>query len=222
MFSSRHFAVAGLIGLAAAWSVAAQAQAVYRIVGPDGRVTFSDQPPPEPAGRGGKPAAAASPGGTAQAGGGSPLPYELRQVATRYPVTLYAAPNCAPCDAGRSFLNGRGVPFTEKTVTTPQDVEALNRLSGGYGSVPALSIGGQQLKGYSEAEWAQFLDAAGYPRTSQLPPGYRAPAASPLVMVQQPPAPATRPAAPQPVEAAAQTPPPAAGPAPSNPAGIRF
>ncbi len=215
MFCSRHLAAAGLIGLLAAWSMAAQAQAVYRIVGPDGRVTFSDRPPPEAANRA-KPANVA---GGAAGGAEAALPYELRQVANRYPVTLYASPSCAPCDAGRSFLNGRGVPFTEKTVSTQQDIEALNRLTGGSGTLPALTIGGQQLKGYSEAEWAQFLDAAGYPRTSQLPPGYRAPAAAPLVVVQQP-AP-RQPAPPQQAEAA-PLPAAPAGPTPENPAGIRF
>ena len=39
MSLARPLAAAGLIGLAAAWSLAS-AQPVFRIVGPDGRVTF--------------------------------------------------------------------------------------------------------------------------------------------------------------------------------------
>ena len=42
------------------------------------------------------------------------------------------------------MLSARGVPFTEKTVTSNEDVEALKRL-GGTSSVPFLTIGGQQL-----------------------------------------------------------------------------
>jgi hypothetical protein len=95
----------------------------------------------------------------------------------------------------------------------------LQRLTGSS-SLPALSIGGQQLRGFSEVEWAQFLDAAGYPKTSQLPAGYRNPPAGPLVAVQTKPADAAPPQAAAP--AAAPLPAAPAEPPPSNPAGIRF
>lgn len=214
-----RFAVAGLSGLLAAGVLAPlHAQQVYRIVGPDGKVTFSDKPPEDNK-------AAAKPVTPATAGGGSSggaaLPFELRSVATKYPVTLYTGNNCTPCGTGRAFLSSRGIPFSERTVTTNEDIEALTRLSGGAG-LPFLTIGGQQLKGYSEAEWGQFLDAAGYPKTSQLPAGYRAAPAAPLVAVQAPaPRPAAPAAAPAPTAAAPAAPAPA-GPTPDNPAGIRF
>lgn len=198
-----------------------QAQQLYRIVGPDGKVTFSDRPPPASAsgaivGQG----SAGAPGGAAAPAG---LPFELRQVALKYPVVLYTGDNCAPCGAGRSLLTSRGVPFSEKTVTTPADSEALQRLSG-EASLPFLTIGGQQLKGFSDAEWTQFLNAAGYPKSSVLPASYRPPAAAPLVTVAATPAEAaagegrdaktvrSTPAA-RPVQ-----PPPGS----SNPAGIKF
>jgi glutaredoxin len=197
----------------------AGAQQVFRIVGPDGKVTFSDKPPVE---TGVKAAPAAAGGGRAPAGVATgSLPFELRQVASRYPVTFYSGPNCMPCGAGRSYLSQRGIPYVEKTVSSAEDIEALNRLTGGSAALPLLTVGAQQLKGYSELEWAQFLDAAGYPRTSQLPVGYRAPAASPLVAAQ-----------PLRQDTAAATPEPAAAaPSPvvapqrssgSNPAGITF
>ena len=47
MTLSRPAAVAGLL-LAAACSFSAQAQQIFRIVGPDGKVTFSDRPPEDP------------------------------------------------------------------------------------------------------------------------------------------------------------------------------
>jgi len=186
-----------------------QAQPVYRSVGPDGRVTFSDKPPPA--------AKAVTPAAATEGTGSATLPYELRQVANHYPVTLYTGDNCAPCGSGRAYLASRGIPFSEKTVTTLEDQEALQRLSGGNG-LPLLTIGAQQLKGFSDAEWGQFLDAAGYPRSSQLPSGYRAPAATPLVVLQRPAESAAAP------EAAASGPArPAPAPrAPANPAGIRF
>lgn len=191
----------------------ASAQGVYRIVGPDGKITYSDQPPPA--------ASSARPvGGATAAGSAAPtLPAEVRQAAARYPVTLYTGADCAPCDSGRNFLNARGIPFAEKTVNSSDDFAAFKRLSSATG-LPLLAIGGQQLKGYSATEWGQYLDAAGYPKKSVLPPGYRREAASPLVEAKSAAAPAARTPAGQPAaEAPAEVPvtPPA-----SNPSGIRF
>ncbi len=202
----------------------ATAQTVYRIVGPDGRVTFSDQPPPAGA------AAKATPAAGARAGGnGSPvaLPYALQQVVNRFPVTLYTGGDCAPCVSARNLLVSRGVPFTERTVASNEDIGALQRLSGDS-SLPFGTIGGQQIKGFSDVEWTQFLDAAGYPKASQLPVGYRAPAPTPLVAVSTPPAAPATPAADAAPGAAAAAPgrAPATANAPSrpatNPAGITF
>lgn len=157
----------------------AQAQQVFRIVAPDGKVTFSDRPPAASSGTAG-----VSTGSAASASGASTtgLPFELRQVAGKYPVTLYTSDNCAPCSSARSLLTTRGVPFAEKTVSTADDTQALRRISGET-SLPFVTIGSQQLNGFSEAEWTQFLNAAGYPKSSVLPAGYRFPSASPLVAV---------------------------------------
>ena len=189
------------------------AQSVYRIVGPDGRVSYSDQPPPVANAR----PSAASPSSTSSAS--PPLPFELRQINSRYPVTLYTSNDCAPCNSGRNLLNARGIPYAEKTIGTNEDAEALKRLSG-QTSLPFLTIGSQQIKGYSDSEWTQFLDAAGYPKQSALPTAYLRPAPTPLVAVQ------ARAAAPNP--ATAQAPSASAPAAPTvappvtNPAGIRF
>ena len=191
---------------------AALAQPVYRQVDKNGKVTFSDQPPAADS------QAATPRGGTG--GAGPALPYELRQVAQRYPVTIYTGDECSPCAAGRSLLVTRGIPFEERTVKSNEDVEALQRLSG-QASLPLLTIGSQQLKGFSDAQWSQYLDAAGYPKSAQLPAGYRNPPAQPLVAVQAAPtAPATPVAAPAPTAAPAPAAP--SGPTPSNPAGIKF
>ncbi|QHE86386.1 glutaredoxin family protein [Hydrogenophaga sp. BPS33] len=193
------------------------AQGVYRIVGPDGRVTFSDQPPPggTPQRTSGSPAPGAASSGATSA----QLPFELRQTSSRFPVTLYTSSECAPCNSGRNLLNARGIPYTEKTVETPQDSMAFKRVSGD-GTLPFLSIGGQQIKGYSDSEWTQFLDAAGYPKQSALPANYRRPVATPLVTVTGPGSTNA------PSSSASDSPPPRAEtpvtPSQQNPAGIRF
>lgn len=217
MSFARTLAIVGLGGFAAAAALSfsdAAAQQIFRSVSPDGRVTFSDTPPVGPA-AGGKVVALVPSTAAANADLGS-LPFELRQVASRFPVTLYAGPECAPCAAGRGMLSARGIPFTEKTVSTAEDIEALRRLAS-VATLPVLAIGSEQLKGYSEIEWGQFLDAAGYPKTSQLPAGYQSPAATPLVEAQEPkPAPARRP--PRPAPATAETVPET----PPYNGGIRF
>lgn len=185
------------------------AQAVYRIVGPDGKVSFSDQPPP--------PTSKARVT-TAAPGGGSAvnasLPFELKEVVQRYPVTLYTSASCSPCASARNLLVSRGVPFTERTVNTNEDGEALKRISGDT-TLPFGTIGSQQLKGFSDLEWMQYLDAAAYPKTSVLPASYQQPAPRPLVATKaaepaKAPAPAAAPAQPQPIDSG------------NNPTGIQF
>lgn len=186
------------------------AQTVYRSVDANGHITFSDLPPsnakqvtPVGAGRDG-----ASPSAS--------LPFELRSVVGKYPVTLYTSADCAPCDEGRTLLRTRGVPFAEKTVSKPEDVESLKRLANTT-SLPLLTVGAHQLKGFASSEWAQYLSFAGYPETSQLPTAYHNPPPSPLVAVQTPVTPAAAASAPPIAAPLAPLP-----PAPPNPAGIRF
>ncbi|HEY0201937.1 MAG TPA: glutaredoxin family protein [Burkholderiaceae bacterium] len=202
--------------LLALLGASAQAQPVYRIVGPDGKVSFSDRPPVVQDERAAP--VQSSPG---SASSGVPLPYELGQIAARYPVTLYTSDNCAPCTTARSLLSGRGIPFTERTVNTNDDIAALQRISS-EGSLPFVTIGAQKLSGFSDAEWTQYLDAAGYPKQSQLPANYRNPAAAPLVAAKAatPTAGETRAASPAPPRAPTPTPPRTTTPA--NPAGIQF
>ena len=214
--SGRQAAVIGVVLLTATAGLA-QAQQVYRIVGPDGKVTFSDQPPVAAA-KAATPVAKAT-GSSAAVAGNSRLPLELRKVVSEYPVVLYTGKDCAPCNSGRNMLTSRGIPFTEKTVDNNESAAALKQLSG-QTSIPLLTIGSQQLKGYSDTTWSQYLKAAGYPETSALPRGYRQPDATPLAEAKQAGAPANAgKAAEKPADAAA--PEPEVPVTPTN-SGIRF
>jgi glutaredoxin len=194
---------------------ASPGHALYKVVGPDGTVTYTDRPPPASIGRP-VPMGGRDSGANEAAAALANLPLELRQVVARYPVTLYTSTDCAPCDSARRLLASRGIPFSERRVLNDDDAEALNRLTGGR-SVPTLMIGTQALRGYADSDWHSYLDAAGYPRESRLPRGYQQPAATPLVERQaEAAAPAPRPATPPPAEPAA---PP---PLPPSPTGIRF
>jgi glutaredoxin len=204
------FASAALIGA----FVPAQAQTIYRIVGADGKVTFSDKPPVS-ADQGKVAGTGVGAAGAAAAGS---LPFELRQVVSKYPVTLYTGQDCAPCGSGRALLTSRGIPFSERTVSSNEDIAALQRLTGDA-SLPVVSIGSQRVRGFSDTEWSQYLDLAGYPKASALPPNYKNPPPAPLITVQKP-AEAKPEAKPAPVQVPEPVTP--AGPTPSNPAGISF
>ena len=158
------------------------------------------------------------------------MPMELREATTRFPVTLFTGAKCEPCDAGRNLLNARGVPFNERTVSSAEDGEALRRLAGDN-SLPLLTLGSQQINGFSDVEWHQYLDAAGYPRSSRLPSGFRNSPATPLVSTQRAStptaqAPAAGEAGQAPVLRSRVSPsaaPPAEAEQPDdNPGGIRF
>ncbi len=170
-----HLRPAAAFALACLAALPALAQ--YKIVRPDGSVTYTDRPPIDPGVR------VTTLGRNTQAQVAAAevaLPVELRQAVSRYPVTLYTGPDCAPCDSARRMLQKRGVPYSERTVTTEEDATALERAVGGR-SIPALTVGAQPLRGFSEADWASYLDVAGYPRESKLPRNWPPTVAAPLV-----------------------------------------
>ncbi len=192
------------------------AQAQYKWIGPDGRVTYSDQPPPTNAKTGTPvPAAENAPAATA-----SSLPYAVSRAAQNFPVTLYTIKDCSACDQGRNHLKSRGVPFQEKTVSTQADVDAMKKISS-ENNFPVLTVGNQKLTSFEPGQWNQTLDLAGYPKDNQLPRNYKNSAPTSLGEESKPSKPDTgnapkAPPASQPVT-------PNALPKPDNaPPGFRF
>jgi len=195
--------------------VALPGLAQYKVIGSDGKVTYTDR---EPSASEGKVVPLGSRAAVAPAAAAEPdLPFELRQATLKYPVTLYVSSSaCDPCNAGRQLLKQRGIPFSEKLVVTTEDGEALERLSGAR-EAPTIAIGTQVLRGYAAETWAANLDAAGYPRESRLPSTYHYKPAAPVVDRREP---ATARAEPR-AEARPAPAAPVAPPAP-GPGGIRF
>jgi glutaredoxin len=185
--------------------ISSPAFALYKVVGPDGKVSYTDRPPVGVENK-------IQPMNAPQTAGASDpmLPIELRQAVQRFPVTLYVTGDCGPCETGRQQLRERGVPFTEKTVITREDSEALQKQIGSR-DLPVLTVGGQTVRGYLREDWTSYLDAAGYPKESRLPANFQQSAATPLVASKPTPAAA-------PARAAAPSP---AAPAPA-PSGFRF
>ena len=188
----------------------APALAQYKVVGPDGKVTYTDRVPGAADGR---VTSINGRGGSASAE--ATLPLELRQPVSKYPVTLYVTSgSCDPCDSARQLLRGRGIPYAEKQVVSAEDSDALERLSGGR-DAPTLTIGAQTLRGLSSEVWNSYLDSAGYPRESRLPKNYQYAAATPVTDRRDTPrGPAARASAPVEV--------PRAEPAPEPTSNIKF
>jgi glutaredoxin len=200
-----------LLWIASAALLAGPAFAQYRVVGPDGRITYTDRPPPAAA-QGGQ--VSGLRGSAATSSATAALPYELQQVVARFPVVFYTSPECSLCDTARRMLRQRGIPLTERQAQHPDDLVLVERQTGGRG-LPALMVGTQAVHGYGEAQWGSLLDLAGYPRQSKLPRDYAAAAPVPLSPRSAAPSPAPAPAVPAP---APEPPAPPAG----DPPPIRF
>lgn len=215
--ASRPLLLGALLALGAGLMAAApvQAQQVYRIVGPDGKVTFSDRQPEKPDAK-----VATVRSGNGQAEANNALPPELRRVANQYPVTLYVTRDCDVCNAARQLLVGRGIPFAEKIIVSNADISSFKQLSGSD-TLPALSISSQFLRGLQESEWNSYLDAAGYPAQIQLPATYRRPAPEPLVPAGNAPAKAPGDAKPK-AKPAPELPVAPRRATENNPAGLQF
>ena len=199
--------VASMLSPLAQTQAQAQAQAQYKVVLPDGSVTYTDRPPLASSARITTLARSGSRSGAVDIS----LPAELRAATQRYPVTLYTSTDCTPCETGRRLLQQRGVPYNERRITTDDDAAALERLVGGR-TVPALTIGAQPLRGFSETDWSNYLDVAGYPRENKLPRGWQPAEPTALVDRNTPAARVTAPApAPTPEPRAAEPAEPPAG-----------
>ena len=141
-------------------ALTASAQA-YRWVDKDGRVHYSDTPPPP--GEAGKVEQKRLSPSVVEGGGA--LPYETRRAAENFPVVLYTAPDCAEsCKLGRDFLRRTGVPFTEKSLQSEEDLADFRKAHNVREiSLPMLAVGPKTLKGFEEGGWSGLLETAGYP-----------------------------------------------------------
>ncbi|HXF45490.1 MAG TPA: glutaredoxin family protein [Burkholderiaceae bacterium] len=155
--------------------------AQYKWIDADGRVAYGDNPPRDAR----NVQRVDARGASGEADALAALPFELRRTARDFPVTLYTTRDCAPCEAARALLAARGIPYAERTVTTPHDLEALEKL--GHGKrLPVLTVGRQVQREFEAGAWNALLDAAGYPRASQLPRTWQQPAPQPLAPRSEP------------------------------------
>jgi glutaredoxin len=136
----------------------AEAQQVYRWVDGNGRVQYSDKPPP-----GVKAAAVQS---RISSYSGTPTVTGMpsagaKGMETRPAIKMYVTEWCTYCKQARAYLSRQGIRHTELDVEKSAAArDEYQRLQGR--GVPVILVGTQRMNGYSEDRLAQMLKAAGY------------------------------------------------------------
>ncbi|CAN7603770.1 glutaredoxin family protein [Acidovorax sp. LjRoot129] len=136
-----------IASLLAACLGSASAQTLYKSVGADGRVVYSDKPPvtgtvektlkleslPVSVVPGAAPAPGAAPvAPVAQARG---------------EVVLYMAKWCGYCTAAKAYMAGKGIAYRELDIDTPAGKTAFSQL--GVRGIPVLLTQGQKISGFT-------------------------------------------------------------------------
>jgi glutaredoxin len=135
----------------------------YKWVDEAGNITYQDQPPP---------ADARNIEEKKVVYGHKPVVDEEKQIeaaAEQSPVTLYLVPDCQSCDAARSYLEQRKVPFAEKNVHNNPELQQEMKKKVGALAVPTIVVGERIMKGYIRSLLADELDQAGYPKPAPAP-----------------------------------------------------
>ncbi|MFT4174607.1 MAG: glutaredoxin family protein [Rhodocyclaceae bacterium] len=131
---------------------------VYRWVDKNGKVNYSDNPPPD--------ANIEQRKINDNKVDVDNTSFETRRAAEAFPVTLYTNPQCAEyCDNARKLLTQRKIPFSESSVVSKEQIDALLKLTGAKEPrVPVLTVGRKMIDGLEAGSWNAALDAAGYPK----------------------------------------------------------
>ncbi len=148
-----------LLAVAIALPTVSDAQQVYRWVDNDGRVQYSDQPPPP----GTKNVQEKNVGGNSIQN--NDLSLVAQDAQKKNPVIMYSSECGESCDAAKAYLNKRGIPHTVVDPTRSLELNKKFKEETGGVVVPVLKVGEKRLSGWSESTWASALDTAGYPKT---------------------------------------------------------
>jgi glutaredoxin len=124
---------------------AAQDKQLYRYTDADGKVVYSDSPPPASAKNVQPKKLGSNVIETNQ------ISLAAQAASERFPVTLYTFDCGEPCQGAETLLNRRGVPYKTVNVSDPPGAAKLMALTGGN-LAPALQVGDKLVaKGLLEA-----------------------------------------------------------------------
>ena len=142
------------------------ADSLYKVVGADGTITFTNRPPTE-----GKITAlkfddAPSSPLSAQA---LKSQADLRKsiesgqgdrtrIDSTGSVTLFSATWCGYCRKAKSYLHAKGIRYQEYDIDTPEGLRVFSE-AGGEKGVPLLVADSKRLQGFSEGSYDVFFAA---------------------------------------------------------------
>jgi glutaredoxin len=153
--------------LSFALATSAAADTVYKVVGPDGEITYSDKPPSDRARPTNKLEFRNLPS--------SPLPAEVlrfreqleksaesRVNAARAPragdVALFTASWCGHCKRAKAHLAAGQIAYVEYDIESIEGMQAFIG-AGGKGGVPLLVAGERRIQGYSAPAYDRLAAA---------------------------------------------------------------
>lgn len=147
--------------LISAANAAPNTTTLYKSVGPDGKIDYSDRPPTE--GRIEKTFQFDNLPSSAVPDLSHSYVEQLRRMkasqaasAPTRGVVLYAASWCGYCRSARAFLGKKGIAYQEIDIDSPSGKEAFAQVSGG-GGVPLLLATNQRVQGYSLGAYEAFF-----------------------------------------------------------------
>ncbi|MBI5008002.1 MAG: glutaredoxin family protein [Nitrosomonadales bacterium] len=131
------------------------AETLYKSVGQDGKITYSDKPPAED--RIEKTIRSANLPNTALPASTYSYVEQLRKKKAAAPartsgVVLFTASWCGYCRQAKAYLAARGIAFREIDIDTSSGMAAYAEAGGGSG-IPLLIAAGQSIQGFSPASY---------------------------------------------------------------------
>ena len=145
-------------------ATASHAETLYKVVGTDGKITYTDRPPVD-----GKSTALKFVDAPTSPLPESVLKYqaelrksmqgrlsEAKKTDSSGATTLFMATWCGYCTRAKAYLNAKGIRYQEVDIDTAEGARAFVD-AGGSGGVPLLLIAGQRARGFSEASYDKLF-----------------------------------------------------------------
>ena len=150
-----------MLAALAACGACAQTQTLYRTVGPDGKVTYTDRPGAD---------SRVEKSLRIESGPSSPVPPPSSAylewlksrpapaaAAVSGEVVLYAADWCGYCRQARAYLAAKGIAYRNVDIDTEAGRYAFAASGGGKGGIPFIVRGKAQLRGFTAASYDVFF-----------------------------------------------------------------
>ncbi|HYD33604.1 MAG TPA: glutaredoxin domain-containing protein [Methylophilaceae bacterium] len=135
-----------------------QADTLYKTVGPDGKITYSDKPPLK--GNVEKKFTFKNlPSSKLPAPGNNSTTVNNTLTSTKPvagSVTLYTASWCGYCKQAKAYLAKQRIPYREVDIETQDGMAEFSR-AGGSGAVPLLVAGKESVQGFSPEAYEAIL-----------------------------------------------------------------